>query len=273
MRGTGRSGGPPDRPRPEPHLGLWPGRGVRLSGANGSDPALDRSVPGFPTEQNVRDESRPRAARLASVIVVSALIFVAVVTTERAVASTISAESTRIVTDARRRAAVQDTKTSSSAALAGEVAATTRSSAASGPASSTDYLAELRASFTPENRRYAGVRHVLAFAEPFVGIGVSLLILFSGLAWSIRDVAARVSRRRYVQVLVVVTLFGLAAYVLEFPLVLFRDFIWEHRFGLSTQTLSAWLIDEGKGLALGWVVYGVTGLVALGTWIVAKAGR
>jgi STE24 endopeptidase len=157
------------------------------------------------------------------------------------------------------------TRDDSSAAL--------RDAAVSGAGPARDYLAELRATFTPENRRYERVRQALAFADPVIAIIISLLLLFTGLAAAMRDLAVHVSRRHYVQMLVMVTLVMVAFYLLEFPLTLFRDFIWEHRFGLSTQNLAAWLADEGKGLALAWILYGGTGLIALGLWVVRRAGR
>ena len=65
-----------------------------------------------------------------------------------------------------------------------------------------DYLAEVRANFTEENRAYAGTRVVLAFIEPIYVIMVMLVLLFAGVAARLRDIARNLGHRRYVLVLV-----------------------------------------------------------------------
>src|SRR5690242_17614662 len=70
-----------------------------------------------------------------------------------------------------------------------------------------DYMAEMRANFTPETRTYWGTRVALAFLEPLAAMLIGALVLFSGLAAKLRDVAMVLGRSRWVQVLVVLVLF------------------------------------------------------------------
>ena len=127
-----------------------------------------------------------------------------------------------------------------------------------------DYIAEVRANFTPENRAYSSARTRLAFVEPFYEIAVVLLVLFTGIAARIRDLAHRVSPRRYVRALVYVAVYGAAAFVLTLPLDFYEGFVLEHRYGLSNQSAGAWLGDEIKLVLFQTFFLGVVPVVA---WI------
>src|SRR5262245_13888523 len=81
-----------------------------------------------------------------------------------------------------------------------------------------DYLAEMRAAFTPETRAYWGTRVALAFIEPLAVILAGLLVLFSGLAAKMRDVAQVLGHSRWVQLLIVLVIFTLVTMLLTFPL-------------------------------------------------------
>ncbi len=126
-----------------------------------------------------------------------------------------------------------------------------------------DYLAEARASFTPENRAYAGMRVVLQLVGPLVGILIGLLLMFSGLSVRFRDIAEGLGHRLYVRVLVYFALYSSAAFVLGLPLAWFEEYALEHQFGLSTQTAGGWLLDAVKGQVMTIVMVGVIPLLAL----------
>ncbi|MEO7002277.1 MAG: M48 family metallopeptidase [Ktedonobacterales bacterium] len=105
-------------------------------------------------------------------------------------------------------------------------------------------------------RHYARQQQTLSL----IGLGASgvliALLLFSGLSFWLRDAVAFTPNW---------TLFGgwqparvgafflalfLAAFVLGLPLSWYGGFILAHRYGLSTQSLRGWLIDEAKGFIL-----------------------
>ncbi|MBI1798983.1 MAG: M48 family metallopeptidase [Candidatus Eisenbacteria bacterium] len=142
-----------------------------------------------------------------------------------------------------------------------------------GGASSRDYLAEVRAAFTAENRAYSARRVFLAIVDPLYAIAVGLFLLFSGLAARLRDVAENMGSRRYVQVLVYLALYVLIAWVLTFPLSWYAGFALEHQFGLSTQTFGAWLADELKGQAVIIAFIGVIPLLSLAYRAIEKNPR
>ena len=136
-----------------------------------------------------------------------------------------------------------------------------------------DYVAQVRANFTPRSRAYARTRTMLDFVEPLAGIAIALLLLVSRLSARMRDLAHRVSRRRYFRVLVYLVLFSLVTGALQFPLTWYEDFSLEHQYGLSNQSFLAWLIEQAKDLIVGVVVFGGLGLIALAYAAIAKSPR
>ncbi|MEK7329693.1 MAG: M48 family metallopeptidase, partial [Candidatus Eisenbacteria bacterium] len=154
--------------------------------------------------------------------------------------------------------------------LAVRDSATADSAAAPAPPP-RDYLAEVRANFTPENRAYSGTRTVLAFVAPLYGLLVALLILFSGLAAKMRDVAHDLGRQLYIRVLMFLALYTIVDFVLGFPLTWYQGFALEHQYGLSTQSFGAWFAEQGKSAMVGIVFLGLVPVLwlayrALGHW-------
>lgn len=140
-------------------------------------------------------------------------------------------------------------------------------------APASDLVARVQAGFTPENRRYARVSQTLALLAPLGQLAFALLLLVTGVSARLRDAAHRWFRRRYGRVLVYVVLAGLVAFACRLPLAAFRDYWWEHRFGLSNQSAPAWFADELKALGMNLALFGGTGLIALALWGVESAGR
>jgi len=141
------------------------------------------------------------------------------------------------------------------------------------PAPPRDYVAEVRANFTLENRGYASKRVALAFVEPLYSLLAALFILFSGLSARIRDIAHALGRGRYVRVLVYFALFAVLDFVLSFPLSWYHGFALERQYKLSNQAFGAWFVDELKGLGLFVAFLGILPIVSLSYWAIAKSPR
>jgi len=159
-----------------------------------------------------------------------------------------------------------------------EVGATTAATTAAaggeaGSPSTRDYIAEVKAKFTPQNKAYSDLKTVLRFITPIYGILIGLLILFSGLSARIRDIAHSMGKHRYVRVLVYFVLYSLVGFVLGFPLAWYDGFAVEHQYGLSTQSFLGWLKEEGIGLAVGLFFFGVVPLLALAYGAIQKSPR
>ncbi len=158
-------------------------------------------------------------------------------------------------------ASADPTLASSDSTSADSTAADTVAAAPAPPP--RDYIAEARANFTPENRAYSGTLTVLDFVAPLYGLLISLIVLFSGLAAKMRDVAHDLGRRLYVRVLVFLILYTIADFVLGFPLTWYQGFALEHQYGLSTQSFGAWFAEQGKSAMVGIVFFGAVPILAL----------
>lgn len=90
------------------------------------------------------------------------------------------------------------------------------------------------------------------------GLGVSWIFLGTGLSARMRDRAERVTRFKFVHTFLYAAQYIVGVALLSFPWAVYTDFVREHKYGLSTQTFGAWLTDEGKGLAVGIVLGGLT---------------
>ena len=138
------------------------------------------------------------------------------------------------------------------------------------PAPPRDYLAEVRADYTPLNRSYHETRIVLMLLGPLYGAIITLLLLFTGLSARFRDIAHAASQRFYVRMLVYFSLFATTSAILGLPLAWYEEYALEHQYGLSTQSLSAWFVDSVKGLVFMLVMLGVIPLLSL-AWKVVRA--
>ena len=100
---------------------------------------------------------------------------------------------------------------------------------------------------------------------------ILIALLHTGLSARLRDMAAHVTRFRWLQPAIYWAGFLLLTSVLGFPLSVFTDFWREHQYGLATQTFGAWFGDEMKGLGLGLVLGAVLMLVLYA--VLRRAGR
>src|SRR5258706_796165 len=141
------------------------------------------------------------------------------------------------------------------------------------PRGGPDYLAEMRAAYTPQTRVYAGLKGALRLIEALYLVLAGLVVLFSGLAAKLRDIAHNIGRRRWVRVLVFLTLYSVLLSAVTFPVEWFDGFVIEHRFGLSNQTFVAWLGDQGKAAMLSLVFLDVLPILWMVYTLLARSPR
>jgi STE24 endopeptidase len=77
-----------------------------------------------------------------------------------------------------------------------------------------------------------------------------IVLLHTGLSARLRDVAARVTGRRFLQPAIYWLGFTLFLFLFGLPLAIYADFLREHQYGLSTQTFGAWLGDALKAIGV-----------------------
>jgi Zn-dependent protease with chaperone function len=94
-----------------------------------------------------------------------------------------------------------------------------------------------------------------------LGFLIPALLLFTGLSARLRTLAFRVGRRWLPALALFAFLFTLTTALLGLPLAYYEDFVLQHAYGLSNQSLGKWLGDGLKGV-------GLSGLgLALVLWI------
>jgi STE24 endopeptidase len=107
---------------------------------------------------------------------------------------------------------------------------------------------------TPEAREYNSTKRWLEIGDMAISIGFLVLLLATGWSSTLRDAAIRLSREHYaLQLFYYVLFLSIFSKILGFGLDVY-SFRLEHRFNLSNQRLTAWLIDEAKGWLLGLVL-------------------
>lgn len=88
-----------------------------------------------------------------------------------------------------------------------------------------------------------------------LGLGVAWLLLATRLSARMRDLAARLTRRRPLRTWLYSLQYVVVTAVLGFPLAVYSGFFREHRYGLATQDFAAWIGDQAKGLAVSLVLF------------------
>lgn len=86
------------------------------------------------------------------------------------------------------------------------------------------------------------------------GLGVAGILLGTGISRRLRDLAERLSARRWLQPGIYAAAFLLVSGVLDFPLTLYTGFFREHQYDLSNQTFGAWMRDLLVGMGVGLVI-------------------
>ena len=79
-------------------------------------------------------------------------------------------------------------------------------------------------------------------------------ILLTGFSSRMRTWATRISRKRVLTIAVYFAIFSIVTFVIDLPRAYYEEFVREHAYGLSNQTLSKWFGDSMKSLAVGVVM-------------------
>lgn len=140
------------------------------------------------------------------------------------------------------------------------------------PVAATEaYLARLSPAERTRSDSYFEGGYWLQLWGFLYGLGVAWLLLGTGLSARLRDWLERRVRFRFLQVFLYGAAYIVLTTLLTFPLTLYAGFFREHKYGLSTQTFGAWMIDMLKGLGVGILLGGLS--IALLYWVFRKAPR
>ncbi len=89
-----------------------------------------------------------------------------------------------------------------------------------------------------------------------------LLLLYTGWSAKMRELAARVTRFRWLQTALYWVQYLLLTTLLGFPLEFYENYMREHQYGLATQSFGPWMVDEVKALLVN-LVLGAVAVVVL----------
>ena len=138
--------------------------------------------------------------------------------------------------------------------MAGAAAAQTAGASLDVEAATRAYLDRLTPEQKARSDAYFEGGYWLQLWGFLYGLGVSWLLLGSGLSPRMKSLAGRVSRRRPIQNWLYAAQYVLVSTVLVFPLTVYQGFFREHKYGLATQDFPHWLRDQAVGLAVGLVL-------------------
>ncbi len=108
-------------------------------------------------------------------------------------------------------------------------------------------------------KEFARIRRRLLVLELAIGAALTLAWLFSGLSLRLENQILQFTTNEYLVVALYMLMFGAVYFIVDFPLSYYSGFVLQHRYGLSTQTLRAFLVDVVKGLIVG----GILGLLVI----------
>jgi STE24 endopeptidase len=91
----------------------------------------------------------------------------------------------------------------------------------------------------------------------------AMMLVLLNLRWSagMRDLAARITRFRWLQTLLYWVQYLVLTTLLGFPLEFYESYVREHKYGMATQTFGPWMGDELKGFLVSLVLGAITVVV------------
>ena len=133
------------------------------------------------------------------------------------------------------------------------------------------YLAMMPPAAIARSNAYFEGGYWLILWDFLYGSVVALLLL--NLRWSarMRDLAARLTRFRWLQRFIYWAEYMIVSSILGFPLAWYEGLYREQKYGLATQSLGPWMGDQVKGLLVSIVAGGIAAMVLLA--IVRKFSR
>lgn len=110
---------------------------------------------------------------------------------------------------------------------------------------------------TPAALQYYRSGNRLWLVEQLVSTALLAAILFSGLSARLRTWARRIGRYWFFTVVIYYALFTVVSFVVTLPLTYYSEFVRQHAYGLSNQTLQKWWTDSLTALVVSCVAGGL----------------
>jgi Zn-dependent protease with chaperone function len=107
---------------------------------------------------------------------------------------------------------------------------------------------------TEKALRYYESGNVLWAVDLALGFLIPIAFVFTGFSARLRDLSRRIGRNWFFTLVVYFVFFALINFVIGLPWSYYTEFVRQHDYGLSNQTLGKWFSDSVKGLAVGLVM-------------------
>jgi STE24 endopeptidase len=96
--------------------------------------------------------------------------------------------------------------------------------------------------------------NLLWVVETLWGLLVPAVLLFTGFSAGLRTLAKKVGRKWLFVVVIYAVVFTAVTFLLDLPLAYYTEFVRQHAYGLSNQTLAKWTSDTLKSLMISLIV-------------------
>jgi len=126
------------------------------------------------------------------------------------------------------------------------------------------YLATFKPDQKARSDAYFEGGYWLQWWDLLYGAAVSVLLLATGFSARMRDWASASRGAGVGYVACTGRKFAAVSFVLGLPWAVYAGFVRERQYGLMNQSLGAWFVDEGKGLAIDIVLVGLVVMALLG---------
>jgi len=134
----------------------------------------------------------------------------------------------------------------------------------SAEAATNAYLAQIPPAARARSDAYFEGGYWLILWDFLMSLFAYWLLLHFDWSASMRNFAARLTRFRPLQTIIVWVEFLVITSLIQFPLAIYEGYIREHKYGLATQTFGPWLGDQLKGLLIGVVLGGLIAMILFG---------
>ena len=129
-------------------------------------------------------------------------------------------------------------------------------------AATAAYMANLSTQARTRSDAYFQGGYWLILWDLLIALAVSWLLLGSRLSARMRNLAGRLTRFTWVQTAIYAVGYILITTLIMLPWAAYEGFFREHQYGMSNQSLGAWLGDQGKGLLIS-LIFGSVAVVAI----------
>jgi STE24 endopeptidase len=121
----------------------------------------------------------------------------------------------------------------------------------------------LQPTVTPEMLRHSRLQDTLYFVNIAYTLIALIFLLRSKASAKLRDLSERATKKKFLSGTLYVAYLVLALTILELPLTIYEDYVVPHQFDLTNQTLTSWITDQAKELAVSLVISAIVGGLVL----------